>query len=99
MEVFGLLLTGWLYFVSTTEIALLASLCEADYFLVDVELLGEKKYEDAIYIREEKKDFIRIIPKPPSDYGGILVYRNHIISIKFKSPASGIEKNKERELE
>ncbi|MCD6412003.1 MAG: hypothetical protein J7L20_06240, partial [Thermoplasmata archaeon] len=77
-----LALIVWLLFVSTTEVAILASLCEANYFLVDIELLGEGRYNN----------FIRIIPGPPSDYGGILVNRNHIISIKFKSSKSRIEK-------
>lgn len=84
-----LLLIGWLLFVSTTEIAIFASLQDAKYYLVDVKLNTGDEWKEAIYIREEGKDLIRIIPKPFNDsenYEGILLNRQYISSINFIRP-------------
>ena len=86
LDVISIILFAWLFFISTTIIAATASVSEATYFFVDIKLIGDKIYREAIYIREEG-NFIRIIPKPTEDdekYNSILVNKNHIMEIKFR---------------
>lgn len=85
-----ILILFWLIFASTTEISVFYSLATARYFLVDIKL-QDQEFMDAIFIREEKDNFIRIIPKPSDskkegakkEYNGILVNKNHILSINY----------------
>lgn len=86
-----IILLFWLIFVTTTVLAVYASLVEARYFIVDINLDTGDEFKEAVLIREEKGDFIRIIPKPEesteqqdkNNYTGIILNRNHITKISY----------------
>jgi len=84
ISIFLILILLWLVFVSATEIALMYSLGIADYHLVDIKG-NDFSFTEAFLIREEKDDFLRIVPKPENDPSiGILINKNDVQTISYR---------------
>lgn len=79
----------WFLFISLIGLASIYSITISRYFLVDI-ITENDELKDAILIREEKDNFLRVIPKPSIEgneerdrSNGILINKNKIKEIRY----------------